>query len=145
MDRLLFLFAAVLLQPCPAALAEPLPGPVPAVVDRIVDGDTIAVRARIWPGQEVRVLVRVRGIDAPERRGRCEGERGLAARAAAAMATALADGGVTLLRVEPDKYGGRVIADVRLGDGGDLASLLLAMRAVRPYHGGVRTSWCAPG
>jgi micrococcal nuclease len=141
----LALIAAVLAGVPVPARAEMLPGPVPAIVDRVVDGDTIAVRARIWLGQEVRVLVRVRGIDAPERRGRCDRERALAARAAAAMASALADGGVTLLRVEADKYGGRVIADVRLDDGGDLAARLLDLRAVRAYRGGVRVSWCDPG
>lgn len=127
------------------AAAETLPGPVPAVVDRVVDGDTIAVRARIWLGQEVSVLVRIRGIDAPERRGRCPEERALAERATTAMAAAVADGHLDLRQVERDKYGGRVVADVVLIDGRNLAGRLLASQTVRPYRGGGRASWCESG
>ncbi len=62
--------------PVGAAGADPLPGPIPARVERVVDGDTLAVRARIWPGHEVAVLVRLDGVDAPQlRRPRCARER----------------------------------------------------------------------
>jgi endonuclease YncB( thermonuclease family) len=50
-----------------------LEGPVTATVERVVDGDTLAVRAKIWIGHEIDVLVRLRGIDAPELRGDCSG------------------------------------------------------------------------
>ena len=54
----------------------PLPGPVPAEVVDIIDGDTVTVRARIWPGQFVETRVRLRGADTPEiRRPDCEAER----------------------------------------------------------------------
>ena len=46
-------------------------GPVTARVIRIIDGDTIEVDAHPWPGHAVRVSVRLRGIDTPERRSRC--------------------------------------------------------------------------
>lgn len=145
MRRLASLIATIAVGlPLPSP-AETLPGPVQAVVDRVVDGDTIAVRARIWLGQEVSVLVRVRGIDAPERRGRCAEERRLAERATAVMAEAVADGRLGLRQVERDKYGGRVVADVVLVDGGDLAGRLLESRTVRPYGSGGRASWCEPG
>ena len=59
-----------------AQAAEPLPGPVPAEVVDIIDGDTVTVRARIWPGQFVETRVRLRGVDTPEiRRPDCEAER----------------------------------------------------------------------
>jgi micrococcal nuclease len=35
--------------------AEVLPGPIPAVVTEVVDGDTIGVRARIWLGQQIQM------------------------------------------------------------------------------------------
>ena len=54
--------------------AERLAGPYPAEVERIVDGDTLAVRVAIWLEQDLNVLVRIRGIDAPELRGRCDDE-----------------------------------------------------------------------
>lgn len=62
--------------PVHAEAAEPIPGPVPAEIVDIIDGDTVAVRARIWPGQFVETRVRLRGVDTPEiRRPDCEAER----------------------------------------------------------------------
>ena len=55
--------------------AEVLPGPVAADVVRVIDGDTLDVLARVWLGQTVQVRVRLDGVDAPELRGRCAGER----------------------------------------------------------------------
>jgi micrococcal nuclease len=47
----------------------------PAEVVRVIDGDTLEARVRIWPGMDVTTRVRLRGIDAPELHARCEGER----------------------------------------------------------------------
>ena len=47
---------------------ETLPGPIPAEVLKVVDGDTLEVEARIWLGQGVQVSVRLRGVDTPELR-----------------------------------------------------------------------------
>ncbi|HEY4265726.1 MAG TPA: hypothetical protein VGM72_10435, partial [Micropepsaceae bacterium] len=58
--------------------AEALEGPVSAVVQRVVDGDTIEVRAAIWLGQSLTVRVRIDGVDAPELKARCPEERQLA-------------------------------------------------------------------
>ena len=50
----------------PQRLAEEaLAGPVRAVVERVVDGDTVDVRARIWLGQSLTVRVRIDGVDTP--------------------------------------------------------------------------------
>ncbi len=46
-------------------------GPVSASVLRVIDGDTITVRARIWIGQSVETRVRIAGVDTPELRGDC--------------------------------------------------------------------------
>ena len=63
----------------PPALAEMLPGPVPAAVIEVIDGDTVRVRARVWLGQDVETAVRIAGIDTPELRGAdCDAERRLA-------------------------------------------------------------------
>jgi micrococcal nuclease len=126
----------------PAGAAETLPGPVPAAVVRVVDGDTIEVRARVWLALEVTARVRLRGIDAPESRSRCADERALAAAATARLAT-LTAGPVTLTNVADDKYGGRVVADVANADGTDLAAAMVASGLARPYAGGTRTPWCA--
>jgi len=124
------------------AEAAELPGPYRAEVERVVDGDTLAVRARIWLGQDVAVLVRLRGIDAPELRARCAAERELAEAAKAALSSLVGEGGVTISKVEEDKYGGRVVADVARADGKDLSALLLASGHARAYAGGGRVFWC---
>ena len=126
-----------------SAAADELPGPVPAEVLRVIDGDTLVVRARIWLGQDVRTRVRIAGIDAPELSGRCPGERALAVRARARVEDLLAAGEVRLFDVRHGKYGGRVIARVRLDDGRDLGVVLMAAGLARAYAGGRRTTWCS--
>ncbi|WP_245615562.1 thermonuclease family protein [Afifella pfennigii] len=126
----------------PPSPAAELPGPYRAFVERVVDGDTLAVRATIWLGQEVRVLVRLRGVDAPELRAACARERAMAKASKAALAELLGEGAVTLSSIDADKYGGRVVADVARADGADLAALLLAAGHARPYGGGSRAPWC---
>ena len=48
-----------------AARGDVLAGPVPAVVEDVIDGDSLKVRAHIWLGQDVAVHVRLAGVDAP--------------------------------------------------------------------------------
>lgn len=126
----------------PARAGEVLPGPYEAVVERVVDGDTLGVRVRVWLGQEVSVLVRIRGIDAPERRGRCASEKARAADATDALARLVGTDDVVLARIEGGKYYGRVIADVTTGRGEDVGASLLAEGLARPYEGGRRRPWC---
>lgn len=127
----------------PAAAGQVLPGPIPGNVERVVDGDTLAVRVQVWIGQDLRVLVRLRGVDAPERRGTCAAEREMAERATAALAALVAGNAVLLSAVEGDKYFGRVIASVATPAGDDLSTRLLKSGLARPYSGGARRSWCA--
>ena len=127
----------------PAATGEePLPGPIPAIVLRVVDGDTLEVRARIWVAQDVTVLVRLDGIDTAELRGACAEERAAAVAARAAL-TELAAGQVVRLHdVRWDKYGGRVLARVTGASGLDVGEALIARAVARPYRGGPRSGWC---
>ncbi len=122
--------------------ADVVPGPVPALVIEVVDGDTIAVRARIWIGQEVETRVRLSGVDAPEFNGRCGRERALAAHARAFVVEAIGVGPVKLIDVHYGKYAGRVVARIETAAGDDLAALLIAAGLGRPYEGGARASWC---
>src|SRR5687768_1031563 len=108
-----------------AAPAERLPGPYIGAVERVVDGDTIAVRVTVWLQQDLRVLVRVRGIDAPELRGKCEAEKARAAAAAAELARLVSAGPVVLTNIEGDKYYGRVLADVVTQAGADVGTSLV--------------------
>ena len=122
--------------------SDGIPGPVPALVLRVIDGDTIAVRARIWIGQSVDTRVRIVGVDTPELRGKCAQEIELAAAARELVIEALGDQTVTLRDVRYDKFGGRVLARVESYTGEDIARLLIAAGLGRPYDGGKRAPWC---
>ncbi len=126
----------------PLMAAETLSGPIAASVLEVVDGDTLRVRVRVWIGQTVDVLVRIRGIDAPEVRARCEVERLLAAEATLALDRAVADREVVLAAVEGDKYFGRVVADVSTAAGLDVAAYMHDNGFARAYDGGTRLGWC---
>lgn len=103
-----FLLAA-LVAACPLApglhalAAETLPGPYSAEILRVIDGDTVEARVRIWLGQDVTVHIRLRGIDAPEMHGHCPGEREAAAAARDALARMLAVGPVSATSLRSPK------------------------------------------
>lgn len=116
---------------------------VPATVERVIDGDTVVVRAHPWPRLEIRVSVRLAAVDAPELRGRCPEEREIAARARDWVRERLPAGSrVRLVGVREGKYAGRVVARLVTEDGLDLARGLLEEGLARPYHGGRRRPWC---
>jgi endonuclease YncB( thermonuclease family) len=139
----LFLFAICLAAaPSAARAGDVLSGPVEAEVLRVVDGDTLAVRAKIWLGQTIEIDVRLAGIDAPELHGACDRERDAAVRSKEALA-ALAEGhDVRLTNIKRDKFGGRVIANVGNDEAGDFSTAQLAQHFARAYDGGKRSPWC---
>ena len=128
----------------PPALAEMLPGPVPAAVIEVIDGDTVRVRARVWLGQDVETAVRIAGIDTPELRGAdCDAERRLAEAARDRLAALLDGGAVHLWDIEHGTFAGRVVARVETADGRDVGAPLLADGLARPYDGrSRRPAWC---
>ena len=113
---------------------------VPATVLSVYDGDTITVEARIWPGLTWKGGVRVRGVDTPEIRGKCAAEKAAAIAARDFVRDAVGDT-VTLAGVAHGKYARRVVADVILSDGRDLATVLIEA-GYAPYEGGRRQEWC---
>ena len=117
-------------------------GPVTAHLVRVIDGDTVRVRAHIWIDQQVEVTVRLEGADAAELNGRCEFERRLAREARARLGELLGDGGLVMDRIGPGKYGGRVVARVFTLAGDDIAQRLIEEGLARPYDGGGRGPWC---
>lgn len=122
------------------AEAETLPGPIPADVVRVIDGDTVKVRAHIWVNQSVEVSVRLAGVDTPEiGRPACRAER-IKADAARDAVAALVGDELFLTNVKLGKYAGRVVANIGTIDGTDLGEYLLATgQAVRD---GERDPWC---
>ncbi len=124
-------------------IGEIIPGPVPALVTAVIDGDTLVVRARIWLGQDVETRIRLDGVDVPEIKGKCEDERRRAV-AARDFVRALAAGGrVQLRNIQYGKYAGRVVARVETRDGGDFSEALLRAGLARAYDGRRRHPWCA--
>lgn len=136
---LLLMFPFLLAAP---AGAEIVRGPVEARVLRVIDGDTFMAEALVWPGHTVRVGVRIRGIDAPEMRTRCEAEKRAAMRARAALERLIGERPVTVSNIGGGKYYGRVLADVANADGEPIAPALLGLAVVRAYDGGARVPFC---
>lgn len=119
---------------------ETLPGPIPADIIRVVDGDTIRVRAHIWPDQSLEIMVRLSGIDAPEiHKPACSKERVLAEEAKIELETILEET-IHLHDVHLGKYAGRVVAEARLPDGLNLAEHLVEKGLAVEY--GTQDPWC---
>jgi endonuclease YncB( thermonuclease family) len=113
-----------------------------AEVVRIIDGDTFVARMRTGPGGEVETRVRLRSIDAAELHARCSKELRLALAARAALQRLLAEGSVMLSHVRPDKYPGRIDANVATRNNVDVSAAMLNGGWARAYDGGRRGTWC---
>jgi len=113
-----------------------------AEVVRIIDGDTFVARMRTGPGGEVETRVRLRRIDAAELHARCSKELRLALAARTALQRLLAEGSVMLSHVGPDKYPGRIDANVATHGTNDISAAMLSGGFARAYAGGRRGSWC---
>jgi endonuclease YncB( thermonuclease family) len=113
-----------------------------AEVVRIIDGDTFVARMRTGPGRDVETRVRLRSIDAAELHARCSKELRLALAARAALQRLLADGSVMLSHVGPDKYPGRIDANVATRSTNDISAAMLSGGFARAYDGGRRGTWC---
>jgi micrococcal nuclease len=72
----------------------------------------------------------------------CDDEWTRAQTARTALEKILAQGGVTIAQVGPDKYAGRVDAVVSTRNTADVSAALLSGGWVRSYDGGRRGSWC---
>lgn len=119
----------------------------PARLERVVDGDTVIVRLK---GRRFRV--RIPSIDTAELNAKCriERHRALAAKnylrslfSRSSRVTLVAQG-----HWQRDKFG-RLLADIRLKNGGYVMALLLASGHARPWphrNGrptGPKPNWCA--
>ena len=111
-------------------------------VIRTIDGDTFEARVHMEPGLDLNTRVRLRGIDAPELKAACAQELQLAEAATGALRALLGEGGVTIFNIGPDKYAGRVVADVATRRTGNVSTAMLTAGYVRSYGGGHRNGWC---
>jgi endonuclease YncB( thermonuclease family) len=87
--------------------------------------------------------VRLRGIDAPEMKAACAEEYRMAQAAGDALRKLLGEGEVTIFNIGPDKYNGRVVADVATRQTPNVSEALLNGGHARRYGGGHRGGWCA--
>jgi endonuclease YncB( thermonuclease family) len=115
----------------------------PVDVIRTIDGDTFEARVHLSPGLDPTSRVRLRGIDAPELKASCPQELQMAEAASEALRGLLGEGEVTIFNIGPDKYSGRVVADVATKKTANVSSALLAAGHARSYSGGHRMGWCA--
>lgn len=142
----LSLFALLALSIATMASPKVFTGPYAAEVIRVVDSDTVELRVFMWPEQYVTVAVRILGVDTPEKfQPKCALEKQKALEATAFVTQLLPSGTeVGLIQVRPDKYGGRVVGDIRLSDGSTLATQLIGRKLAVPYDGGTKAeNWCA--
>ena len=107
------------------------------------DGDTIYVAIPGLPGEIANMSVRVRGVDTPEIRGKCESEKHLAKQARDYARNRLKSAkSVEFCEPEWGRYGGRVVASVRI-DGSPLDVELISNGLARAYDGKTkRRPWC---
>jgi endonuclease YncB( thermonuclease family) len=115
----------------------------PVDVIRTIDGDTFEALVHLTPGQDVTTRIRLRGIDAPELKAACAEELRMAEAATSALRDLLRQGEVAIYNIGPDKYQGRVVADVATKRTGNVSAALITSGHVRSYNGGHRNGWCA--
>ena len=114
-----------------------------ADVLKVIDGDTLLVRAEIWPNQHIQSYVRIDGIDTPEIKGKCAEEREMARQASLHLEHTLPkDKKVILRNIRNGKFAGRVIADIYTDHGESIAQEMLRANLARSYHGKKRQPWC---
>ena len=115
----------------------------PVDVIRTIDGDTFEARVHLEPGLDLNTRVRLRGIDAPELKASCPQELQMAEAATGALRAMLGEGDVRIFNIGPDKYSGRIVADVTTRRTGNVSTAMLAGGHARSYGGGHRNGWCA--
>lgn len=116
-------------------------------VIRVVDGDTLEIANDFLP-QELKLFIRIKGIDTPEKeaRAQCKKERILGQKATELTSKIIATAqknkqAITFSEIKWDKYGGRIVAKVMINES-DLGQELIKKGLARVYNGEKKKSWC---
>ena len=116
-------------------------------VIRIVDGDTLEIANQFLP-EELKLFVRMKGIDTPEKapRAKCEKENILAQKASNYTKNSIEKAQknrqkITFSEIKWDKYGGRIVAKVMINES-DLGQELVKKGLARVYNGEKKKTWC---
>lgn len=110
---------------------------------RVVDGDTIEIKNECFP-KELKLSVRVLGIDTPEKgsRAKCDKEAKLAEKASKFTKQFVGKNKkATFTNIKWDKYGGRLLAKIEI-NGKSLSDELIINGLGRNYDGKKKGSWC---
>jgi len=112
---------------------------------KITDGDTIKLDVSKESPliKKLGLSVRIKGIDTPEKapRAKCKKESELGQQATKYTTELVGNKELLLSQVENDRYGGRIVANVKVG-GVDIAQELLKKGLARVYNGEKKKSWC---
>ena len=112
---------------------------------KITDGDTIKLDVSKESPliKKLGLSVRIKGIDTPEKapRAKCKKESELGQQATKFTTDLVGNKELLLSQVENDHYGGRIVANVKVG-GVDIAQELLKRGLARVYNGEKKKSWC---
>ena len=112
---------------------------------KITDGDTIKLDVSKESPliKKLGLSVRIKGIDTPEKgsKAKCNKENALGQQATKFTTDLVGNKELLLSEVENDHYGGRIVANVKVG-GVDIAQELLKKGLARIYNGEKKKSWC---
>ena len=112
---------------------------------KITDGDTIKLDVSKESPliKKLGLSVRIKGIDTPEKgsKAKCDKENALGQQATKFTTELVGNKELLLSQVENDHYGGRIVANVKVG-GVDIAQELLKRGLARVYNGEKKKSWC---
>lgn len=112
----------------------------------VIDADTYEIKASWNPYDSLKWKVRLAGVDAPEKgnRAKCRSERILQQEAKAFVERLFQSNNVVMLEnVKHDKFGGRIVADVRLSNGDLLSDELIKNGYAKKWNGkGDKPEWC---
>ena len=115
----------------------------------VYDGDTFKVETEVWPSIKVNTNIRLYGIDTPEKtwRAKCEKEKVLAieARNYLVNVTEIAKSNnipITITGIKNDKYAGRHIAKLMIGNVDVSKNLIEEGYAVEYFGKGAKKDWC---
>jgi endonuclease YncB( thermonuclease family) len=118
---------------------------IPATVIDVTDGDTLRVHIDQWPKQIADARIRLLRVDAPEiSHAQCDKERAKGKTARAFVTKLLPVGSLInfSLGEQPTDSFGRLLADITLPSGQDLANTLLSNAMAKSYDGTIKPDWC---
>ena len=112
---------------------------------KITDGDTIKLDVSKESPliKKLGLSVRIKGIDTPEKgsKAKCDKENALGQQATKFTTDLVGNKELLLSEVKNDKFGGRIVANVKVGSV-DIAQELLKKGLARVYNGEKKKSWC---